>query len=625
MKKKRTERNGMARMTVLMTSLALLTVPVVLSGCRKAEPVESSSVEAGTEAKESKAEEPEKMDWKEATATAEGSANRMVESGGHLFFKYKNGIYKIDEKTEALTLLREFEDGEENGSFWVYRGGLYYDVSVSGTQGESSFFGLYRMDLETGTEEHLSDLMALPTEIYASEDKLYIRGYDMNIVYALDNDGKTKGELSPTETVYSQIPDGCRELFSGVLPYYLDHCGYMPVQNDTCLVIADTDGSNPREVTEVTNTSSVLFAENCFFAVFSDGSGNTQCWRYEADSLEKTLVFESSGNPQPVQYRDGVLYYMEYRDSELVTGDTAFYQIAADRKTAGTSEPKEIMTMKEEPGMTGEYTYYGNFYASGTCVYGQQISDYGVYIGKEEVGQEEPSLLQPALFQSPILKLGHVEGEHEEISCACGAYTAVELYTEKMVFEGDGEAVEAMNRTMEERRQQIIQSAGSNLSAEDEEWIHQQAERSRSNTLTYVIDGSEGITYCSDRYLSIMASGYEYTGGAHGMPFREYFVFDRETGARLALSDIVETPVEELQEKVGAAFRALAEKTNFAFESPEDLEHTVSDDVSYESPFFITEAGIAFYYDPYVIASYAEGFPQVVIPYEELELKIALQ
>lgn len=625
MKKKRTERNGMVHVTALLASLVLFAVPVFLSGCRTAEPVESSSVEVSTEAEESEAEVPEEMDWKEATVTAEGSAQRMVESGGHLFFKYKNGIYSINEKTEKLILLREFDDGEENGSFWVYRGGLYYDVSVSGTPGESSFFGLYRLDLETGTEEHLSDLMALPTEIYASEDKLYIRGYGMNIVYALDENGKTKGELSPTETVYSLIPDGCRELFSGVLPCYLEHCGYMPVQNDTCLVIADMEGTNPREVPEVTNTSSVLFAEGCFFAMFSDGSGNTQCWRYEADTLGKTLVFESAGNPQPVQYRDGVLYYMEYQNSEILTGDAVFYQIAADRKTAGTSAPKKILTMKEEPGMSGEFTSYGNFYATSTCVYGQQLSDYGVYIGKEEVGQEEPSLLKPALFQSPILKLGHVEGEYEKIPCVCGAYTAAELYTEKMVFKGDGEAAEAMNRTMEERRQQVIQSAGANFSAEDEDWIHQQAESGRCNTLTYVIDGSEGITYLDDYYVSILASGYEYTGGAHGIPFREYFVFDRETGARLALSDILETPVEELQAKVGAAFRKLAEKTNFAFEAPEDLEHTVSDDVSYDSPFFLTEEGIAFYYDPYVIASYAEGFPQVVIPYEELKLKIELK
>ena len=138
------------------------------------------------------------------------------------------------------------------------------------------------------------------------------------------------------------------------------------------------------------------------------------------------------------------------------------------------------------------------------------------------------------------------------------------------------------------------------------------------------IDGDNAITYLDDHYVCVRADGYEYTGGAHGTPFRQYFVFDRETGARLSLSDVVENPVEELQAKVGAAFRALAEKTNFAFESPEDLEHTVADGVSYESPFYLSEAGVVFYYAPYEIASYAEGFPEVTIPYSELEMRIEL-
>ena len=42
----------------------------------------------------------------------------------------------------------------------------------------------------------------------------------------------------------------------------------MPVQNETCLVIADVDGSHPREISDITNTSSVLFAKDAFFACF---------------------------------------------------------------------------------------------------------------------------------------------------------------------------------------------------------------------------------------------------------------------------------------------------------------------------------------------------------------------
>ena len=81
---------------------------------------------------------------------------------------------------------------------------------------------------------------------------------------------------------------------------------------------------------------------------------------------------------------------------------------------------------------------------------------------------------------------------------------------------------------------------------------------------------------------------------------------------------------EQTEELAIAAFRELAEKTNFAFESPEDLEHTVADGISYESPFYLSETGVVFYYAPYEIASYAEGFPEVTIPYSELEMRIEL-
>lgn len=58
---------------------------------------------------------------------------------------------------------------------------------------------------------------------------------------------------------------------------------------------------------------------------------------------------------------------------------------------------------------------------------------------------------------------------------------------------------------------------------------------------------------------------------------------------------------------------------------PEDLEHTVADDVSFESDFYLSEEGIVFYYPPYAIAPYSEGFPEAVVPYDALRLKEILQ
>lgn len=42
------------------------------------------------------------------------------------------------------------------------------------------------------------------------------------------------------------------------------------------------------------------------------------------------------------------------------------------------------------------------------------------------------------------------------------------------------------------------------------------------------------------------------------------------------------------------------------------------------SEFYLTEKGIVFYYEPYVLAPGAEGFQEVTIPYEEFAMKISL-
>lgn len=260
---------------------------------------------------------------------------------------------------------------------------------------------------------------------------------------------------------------------------------------------------------------------------------------------------------------------------------------------------------------------------TGDAVYCQEIKDYGVYIGKTLLNANdggEKTLIKPALYQSPINKLGHVEAEKKELPCSCGDKTALEMYVEKLVFDGDGDAIRAMNKVMGERQQALLKSGDDMVSYLDEAWVH--SSDFRTTTLTYEI---AGINYLDARYVCVEADGYEYSGGAHGNPFRDYFVFDRETGKQLTLSDIVGNPVEELQKIVSKAFRELAEKTNFAFEAPEDLEHTVADDVSYDSKFYLTPEGLVFYYTPYEIAPYAEGFPEVTIPYGDLDMKIEIK
>ncbi len=622
---------------VLAASMFLIAASAALSACKK-------SPAAETTAQTQAAEETEG-----AVSTALGAADRVLEENGMLYLKYRTEIRSLSKETGEMKTLCQFDTGDENSTFWVYGGGLYFDriQAESGSTQGTELYGLYRLDLESSVEEHLADLTDQPSVLYASKNRLYVKGYNMNVIYTLDENGKTAGELSPSDTIYGEIPAGCSELFNGILPYYTEQFGYMPVQNETCLVIADADGSHPREVSDITNTSSVLFAKDAFFALLRDGNGNTQCYRYEVSDPEKrTLLYETAENISLVQYQDGYLYLMENQASQTSTGEFLFKRIAADAEADAAANAAEaqnaLFTVEEEPGMTNDFSMYGNFYVTGNQAYCQQFKDYGVYLGEktlDDAAGGEATLLEPVLFQSPIRELGHVEAQSETLKSADGSRELGSVYAERLVFDGEGDAGEAMNQTMQELQASVLSAARTdsmNLDTEmsidtaesdgsEEETLPQEADAAQPvYSMALTIDGDDAITYLDDHYVCVRADGYEYTGGAHGTPFRQYFVFDRETGARLSLSDVVENPVEELQAKVGAAFRELAEKTNFAFESPEDLEHTVADGISYESPFYLSETGVVFYYAPYEIASYAEGFPEVTIPYSELEMRIEL-
>ena len=107
---------------------------------------------------------------------------------------------------------------------------------------------------------------------------------------------------------------------------------------------------------------------------------------------------------------------------------------------------------------------------------------------------------------------------------------------------------------------------------------------------------------------------YVFTGGAHGMPYSEYLVFDQKTKKQIQLVDM-------LQSGKKSRFKALA------YDAYKDWVKTVDKDVaSYEKnwPFTLsdnvtlTDKGIDIRYQHYSIGPYAYGMPVLSIPYSKL-------
>ena len=122
------------------------------------------------------------------------------------------------------------------------------------------------------------------------------------------------------------------------------------------------------------------------------------------------------------------------------------------------------------------------------------------------------------------------------------------------------------------------------------------------------------IMYNADGILSYGIQSDEYTGGAHGNYAADFAVFDIKTGMKYTLSDIFKSGYEEKLQKI--IYQKI--KTNRGI-SDEEMSNTFELPIPVSKNFYVNKAGIGFTYNPYEIASYADGSDEVFVRYKELK------
>ena len=110
-------------------------------------------------------------------------------------------------------------------------------------------------------------------------------------------------------------------------------------------------------------------------------------------------------------------------------------------------------------------------------------------------------------------------------------------------------------------------------------------------------------------------STYQYAGGAHGVSGQHYYLFN-EQNARLTLADILESGQEE-------ALKTLLHKQFGDYLAAQGLERDAEDEKTFpfmvSKDFLFTQEGLSFQYQPYEIAAYAVGMPELTVAYKDLQ------
>lgn len=109
-------------------------------------------------------------------------------------------------------------------------------------------------------------------------------------------------------------------------------------------------------------------------------------------------------------------------------------------------------------------------------------------------------------------------------------------------------------------------------------------------------------------------AGYVFTGGAHGMPMTEYLVIDRRGPRQVGLQDmLVEGQRPAFEQALARAYKRWLDHTGQSADFTAQWPPVPTENVAPMAEAVVVK------YNVYDIAPYAQGQPELQIPYDELE------
>ncbi|WP_231459970.1 DUF3298 and DUF4163 domain-containing protein [Pedobacter sp. Leaf132] len=133
--------------------------------------------------------------------------------------------------------------------------------------------------------------------------------------------------------------------------------------------------------------------------------------------------------------------------------------------------------------------------------------------------------------------------------------------------------------------------------------------------MNYTNNSQQSISYNDNHFVVIDFLADAYTGGAHGNYGSTMFCFDVKNKKQMVLSDIVKIDSNTLQKIVEKNMRK-----NYNIKTGEQLNSVLFDNfIKPNKNFYFNANGLAFMYNPYEVASYAQGQIVVFIPYSDLK------
>lgn len=537
--------------------------------------------------------------------------SQLLYEDGYLYQYRRGSLFRLREDTmEAELLYASDTDADSGGGDFFLYGGKIYFAELDGD-------GNYKLKQMGRDGSGCEELLSLGSEedtrlkyFYIYKDIIYLYYYrtgSPDVVcscYRLGDGGAEK--TAKSGTLYGLVPEGYKELSAQdlILPYCADHYGYFFLYDETGALCFVDPESGAVKKTALPEGASVRFVTNDRILLstgemqdgYDDymlelGQGRLKPWANENGAPSLGSCYDAEG-----------VYCVRYDTSE---GKTFVKHFRLNWDGTATEDLAETQQYPQE-GLD----YRSGWYLNGRYYFQKEIA-YDCYLARAEDGGGFTPASLP-YYESGISRLGSIEEYYKAWGGEQGE-TGGECFLRRLVYAGDSPAARKINGVLsgleEEMKRQAEEDMPS-LAAED---------TAGGAPNKYEMDMGN-ITYVDERYFCLMITYYWYTGGVHGMPGRECIVFDRADGTALGLTDLTQIGEEELGGMILKAFEEENHRLNDVWLYDGALEY-IGQNAGYGTSFYMAQDGLHFYFYPYEVAP---AFPEVVLPFEKLRMKIEI-
>lgn len=527
----------------------------------------------------------------------------------------------------------------QSGRFCIYEDHIYflerpYTASLTNTD-----TCLYMMDLDGRNMRLLTSQAPNTTAEYSSYNNygdyyemdiydgiLYlISNYQENIYYRLDTESHSVTRADESETLYGKLPEGYVEAswyaHIPTLPYQMRHYGYLFLMDQSGdLAVFHPESGILESIdypTENISRASVFLTNDALYCADSVPFDQPLAtwYRISLDDLHKAEVW---GQFPPMLYYigDDIFYdelgvYFSKRDESAInlyqipwdgSGVTLLYHryLTEDSYALSPNYVDRYLCY-----MDGDYFYFNDKKESQCCV--MRVSLQGNAPDPETVAAYYEDLLSE-ICSSDLLE--HTFSVQAELDGKMETFSYHTSFT-KLYLTEDTAGAHAINAFLQKVYREIQEDIDSFvLDYPESEYMPLP---DKTGSYMYV---TAYPNYLDERYLGItIGEESYYSGGAHPNTWWDEYVFDRTTGKRVLVTDMVENTPEEICE-IGALYVARDHPGLYFLENPE-LRAKILDDFR----FFLSEEGIGIHFNTYELGSYAEGNEDYIIPFWEFDLK----